>query len=384
MPARPPWIDHFGENFLWSNAGLIIKGMAPYGVVSLEEIDRVCERLKPRQGEPHAWFEEWGAIGALVESRAIEAEKAGRKHTAGDYYLRAGNYLYNAERFLRPGPDKRAAGERAFRAYHAGIRLRHPNIERVEVPYQGTTLPALFMKAPVSGPAPTVVIVNGMDNCKEMSIFFAGLEFARRGMHTLAMDGPGQGETLRLRGIHSRYDYEVPGGAAFDWLAGRPEVDTKRVAIMGYSFGGYYSGRIAAFEKRFAAGISLSALHWDLAAWQTRIKEKNASDPKAVAQSNFQFQWVVNAPTVEDAIETAKKFSLKDVAQNITCPYLVTHGGNDRVVPVENAPKLYEAIGSKNKTLKIFSTEEGGAEHAHVDNRQVGIDYAADWLAENM
>jgi len=285
---------------------------------------------------------------------------------------------------LRPSPEKRAAGERAFHSYHAGIRLRHPNIEFVEVPYEGASLPALFMKAPVTRPAPTVVIVNGMDNCKEMSIFFAGLEFARRGMHTLALDGPGQGETLRSRGIHSRYDYEVPGGAAYDWLAQRPEVDPKRVAIMGYSFGGYYSGRIAAFEKRYAAGISLSALHWDLAAWQTRVKEKNQSDPKAVAQSNFQFQWVVNAPTVDDAIEVARKFSLKDVAKNITCPYLVTHGGNDRVVPVENAPKLFEAIGSKNKMLKIFTAEEGGAEHAHVDNRQVGIDYAADWLAENM
>ncbi len=384
MPARPPWIDHFGDNFLWSNATLVIKGMAPYGVVALEEMDRVCERLRARQREPHAWYEEWEAIGALVEKSAIEAERAGRKCTAGDYYLRAGNYLYNAERFLRPGPDKHAAAERAFRCYHAGIRLRHTDIEFVEVPYEGTTLPALFMKAPVAGPAPTVVIVNGMDNCKEMSIFFAGLEFARRGMHTLAMDGPGQGETLRLRGIHSRYDYEVPGGAAFDWLAKRAEVDTKRVAIMGYSFGGYYSARIAAFEKRYAAGISLSALHWDLAAWQTRIKEKNQSDPKAVAQSNFQFQWVVNAPTVDDAIGIARKFSLKDVAKDISCPYLVTHGGNDRVVPVENAPKLFDAIGSKRKALKIFSTEEGGAEHAHVDNRQVGIDYAADWLAENL
>jgi dienelactone hydrolase len=384
MPARAPWIDHFGDNFLWSNATLVIKGMAPYGVVALEEMDRVCERLKLRQHEPNAWFEEWGAMGTLLEGKAAEAEKAGRQHSAGDYYLRAGNYLYNAERFLRPGPEKRAAGERAFRSYHAGIRLRHPNIERVEVPYEGTTLPALFMKAAVTGRAPTVVIVNGMDNCKEMSVFFAGLEFARRGMHTLALDGPGQGETLRSRGIHSRYDYEVPGGAAYDWLAQRPEVDPKRVAIMGYSFGGYYSGRIAAFEKRYAAGISLSALHWDLAAWQMRIKERNQSDPKAVAQSNFQFQWVVNAATADDAIEVARKFSLKDVAKNITCPYLVTHGGNDRVVPVENAPKLFEAIGSKQKTLKIFTAEEGGAEHAHVDNRQVGIDYAADWLAENM
>ena len=43
---------------------------------------------------------------------------------------------------------------------------------------------------------------------------------------------------------------------------------------------------------------------------------------------------------------------------------------------------FYDAVGSARKTIKIFSAEEGGAEHAHVDNRQVGIDFAADWLAE--
>ena len=274
--ARGPWIDHFGDNFLWSNATLIIKGMAPYGVVALEEMDRACEKLRLRQHEPHAWQEEWGAIAELVEKRADAAAAEGRKATAGDYYLRAGNYFYNAERFILPGEEKRAWGGRAYRCYHAGIRLRYPNIEFVEVPYQGITLPALFMKgAGVTGPAPTVVIVNGMDNAKEMSIFFAGLEFARRGFNTLAIDGPGQGESLRMRGIHARYDYEVPGAAAYDYLTTRSEVDPKRVAIMGYSFGGYYSGRIAAREHRYAAGISLSALHWDLAGWQTRIKEKN-------------------------------------------------------------------------------------------------------------
>jgi alpha-beta hydrolase superfamily lysophospholipase len=385
MTARGPWIDHFGDNFLWSNAALIIKGMAPYGVVSLGEIDRVCERLRVRQHEPHAWAEEWGKVGVLIERKADAAAEQGRKHSAGDCYLRAGNYHYNAERFILPGDDKREQGRKAYRCWHAGIRARYPDIEFVEVPYGGITLPALFMKAPgVSGPAPTVVIVNGMDNAKEMSIFFAGLEFARRGMHTLAIDGPGQGESLRMRGIHSRYDYEVPGGAAYDYLAGRPDVDGKRVAIMGYSFGGYYSSRIAAFEKRYAACIALSALHWDLAGWQTKIKEKNQTAPRSVAQSNFQFQWVLKAKTPDEAIEIAKKFSLKDVAKDITCPFLVTHGGNDRVVPVENAPKLYEAVGAKNKTIKIFSTEEGGAEHAHVDNRQVGIDFAADWLMANM
>ncbi|HEY3077494.1 MAG TPA: alpha/beta fold hydrolase [Burkholderiales bacterium] len=382
VPARGPWIDHFGDNFLWSNATLIIKGMAPYGVVALEEMDRVCEKLRARQQEPNAWWEEWGAMGDAIERKAEAAAAKGHKYSAGDYYLRAGHYHYNAERFIRPGPEKKAQAQKAYRCWHAGIRLRHPNIEFVEVPYEGRTLPALFMKAHGAGPAPTVVIFNGMDNAKEMSVFFAGLEFARRGMHTLAIDGPGQGESLRLRGMHSRYDYEVPGAAAYDYLSGRKEVDPARVAVMGYSFGGYYSSRIAAFEHRYAACIALSALHWDLAGWQLHIKEKNASAPKSVAQSNFQFQWVVGAATPDEAIEIARKFTLKDVAKNIRCPFLVTHAGNDRVVPVENAQKLYDAVGSTRKTIKIFSTEEGGAEHAHVDNRQVGIDFAADWLAE--
>ena len=388
MPARGPWIDHFGDNFLWSNATLIIKGMAPYGVVSLEEMDRACEKLRARESEPdrgRAWKEEWAALGALIEKRGDEALAKGHKISAGDYYLRAGIYHYNAERFIQPGPEKKAQGAHAYKVWHQGIRLRYPKVEFIEVPYEGTTLPALFLPAhEARGPAPTVLVVNGMDNAKEMSLFFCGLEFARRGFNTLCLDGPGMGEMRRMRDMPSRYDYEVPGSAALEYLLTRKDVDPKRIAIMGYSFGGYYSSRIAAFEKRYAACVALSALHWDLAAWQMKIKEANKNSPKSVAQSNFQFQWVVGAATPDEAIEIARKFTLKDVAQNITCPFLVTHGGNDRVVPVQNAQKLYDAVGSKNKTIKIFSTEEGGAEHAHVDNRQVGIDFAADWLGDNL
>jgi dienelactone hydrolase len=384
--SRGPWIDHFGDNFLWSNATLILKGMAPYGVVALEEIDRVCERLRPRWGQDNAWHEEWCRMGRMVEERAKAALAKGHKLTAANYFLRAGIYHYNAERFILPSPEKRAQSAIAYRCWHTGIRLGEPTIEFIEVPYQNTTLPALFMRAAGTGgnPAPTIVIVNGMDNAKEMSIFFAGREFARRGFNTLALDGPGMGETRRMRDMASRYDYEVPGGAAYDYLATRPDVDAKRIAIFGYSFGGYYSSRIAARDHRFAAGVALSALHWDLAAWQEKIRQQNLNAPTKVAQSNFQFRWVVGAETQEEGIEIAKTFTLKDVAKEIECPFLVTHGGNDRVVPVENAQKLYDAVGAKDKTIKIFSTDEGGAEHAHVDNRQVGIDFAADWLQDHL
>ena len=385
MSARGFWIDHFPGNFLWSNAALACKGMAPYGVVAMDEIDRIAERLKTRQGEPQAWQEEWCAMAACVEQVADAAAAQGSSRTAGNTYMRAGNYYYTGERFIPPGEAKHAVSLKAYHCYREGLRRSYSNLEFVEVPYAGATLPALFMKAPgVSGRAPTVVIFNGMDNCKEMSVIFAGLEFAKRGMHTLAIDGPGQGETLRFRGIHSRYDYEVPGTAAYDYVAQRADVDPARVVIMGYSFGGYYSGRIAAFEHRYAAGVAMTALHWDLAAWQIRIKEKAQQDGAKVAQSNFQFQWVVGAADTDAAIEVAKRFTLKDVAGQIRMPFLITHGANDRVVPVENAQKLYDAVGAKKKTLRIFTAEGGGAEHAHVDHRQAGVDFVADWIAANL
>jgi hypothetical protein len=38
----------------------------------------------------------------------------------------------------------------------------------------------------------------------------------------------------------------------------------------------------------------------------------------------------------------------------------------------------------KDKTLKVFTAEEGGVEHCQVDNRQVGTDYIADWLGARL
>jgi hypothetical protein len=56
MNAHPTWIDHFPENFTWSNAMLVTKGMAPYGAVALEEIERIAERLRRRTDDPDAWW----------------------------------------------------------------------------------------------------------------------------------------------------------------------------------------------------------------------------------------------------------------------------------------------------------------------------------------
>jgi dienelactone hydrolase len=378
---HPTWIDHFPGNFMWSNATLVTKGMAPYGAVALGEIDEVCERLRARQDEPHAWSEEWSALGARLEQAADAAEARGNRMSAGALYLRAGMYYFTAERFIVPGPEKRAMGQKAIDCQAKGIVRRYPNVERVEVPYEGRTLPALFMKAPGAAQrAPAMVAFDGLDNCKEMSVLFNGLEFAARGWHTLAIDGPGQGESLRLRDIKTRHDYEVAGTAAYEWVAGRPEVDPKRVAVMGYSFGGYYAPRIVAFEKRYCACVAFGAMHWSMKTWVDGIRHAVKSDARTSAQSHFQVPWAFGAKDLDQAVEMAKRFNLAGVAARIDCPLLVVHGENDRIVPLDSAKKLFHAAGSKRKHLKIFTAAEGAAEHCQVDNRQLGVDYIADWL----
>src|SRR5262245_12148734 len=220
------WAVTFPGNLRWSNAMQIVKGMAPYGAIAMEEVDRITRRLEARLGEAdpdRAWREEWAAMADRVAAVADRAAAEKREITAGHHYMRAGNYYYSAERFIPPGTEKMAMYRKALRAYHAAMERLYPEIERVEVPYERTSLPAYFVRGAGSGQRPTVVLFDGMDNAKEMSVIFAGLDFAKRGINTLAIDGPGQAEALRLRNIHSRHDYEVAGTAAYDYVASRSE-----------------------------------------------------------------------------------------------------------------------------------------------------------------
>ena len=260
------WAVHFPGNLRWSNAMQIVKGMAPYGQSRWRRsIDR--RRLKAREGEgepDRAWREEWSAMADRVAQSPTRPRRRAAQITAGNHYMRAGNYYYSAERFIRPATRswrciaRRCAATR--RRWRGSIRRSSASRCRT----RARACRPISCKGRGRRQAPTVVLFDGMDNAKEMSVIFAGLDFAKRGINTLAIDGPGQSEPLRLRNIHSRHDYEVAGTPAYDYVAARPEVDPKRVAVMGYSFGGYHAPRVAPSDKRYAACVAFGAMHWSI------------------------------------------------------------------------------------------------------------------------
>jgi fermentation-respiration switch protein FrsA (DUF1100 family) len=77
-------------------------------------------------------------------------------------------------------------------------------------------------------------------------------------------------------------------------------------------------------------------------------------------------------------------FRLEGIAQNVTCPFLLTHGTEDEQVPLADAHKLFDAIGSKDKTFRIFDAEEGGAQHCQRDYLTLVCTTIADWLVEKL
>jgi dienelactone hydrolase len=381
------WFEYFPGHHMWSQGMMFGIEMQTWGAAALGEIDQIGQKLKPHVGDNDKWWEEWTAMAKRIEGFGDAEEKAGHRLTAGSYYLRAAVYYFCGERFIPPSERKWDTYRNCLRCFRKGIERRYPNIERVEVPYihneKSTTLPAWLIKADVKGAAPAMVMFDGLDNAKELSVLFGGVEISRRGIHVLAIDGPGQGEALRLQNIPSRYDYEVPGRAAYEYLIKRPEFDPKRIGVMGFSMGGYYAPRAAAMEPRFAACLAWGG-HWDYHESWVRRRKVMATGGTKLSAPQFQLPWVLGMPDMDACMKKLENYRLTGVAEKIRCPFYCIHGEDDNIVPLEFAQKLIEAVGSKDKTLKILTAHDGGSEHCQEDNRQVGVNLVADWLAERL
>jgi hypothetical protein len=228
------------------------------------EIQAMCAPLTEAAKQPDAagtaaFRETWVRMANQLSELAAEDEARGRLISAGDKLNRAATYLITAERLLAHGSEGRLALYQQFlQTFRRGVELTGENCEFVRIPYEGQHLSGLFVRAHgVTGPAPILVQVNGLDSTKEMK-YRVGLPawLAQRGVASLIIDQPGTGEALRLQGLTARYDSEHWASRVVDWLEQHPAVDPLRIGCEGVSLGGYYCPRSVAMEPRFACGVA--------------------------------------------------------------------------------------------------------------------------------
>jgi pimeloyl-ACP methyl ester carboxylesterase len=380
---------YFPENYRWSHGLLIGLNAAPWGGAEIGEINRIGLRLKANVGDDNAWFREWTREAETVEKAGRERLGEGHRASAAAYLLRAANYYHLGERFLIPksaGLDAYMRGVDCFK--DAAKLMRRPRIEHVEVPYEGKSLPGVLVHAePVEGrarPAPAMVFFDGFDVTKEIQYFKGVPDLVQRGIACLIVDGPGNGESPRFRGLYLHHETERYATAVYEYLAARPEIDEKRIGVMAISLGGYYAPRAAAFEQRFACCIAWGA-QWDYRqTWKKRFDLIDSGGVPSLSVASDHLLWIFDVKTRDEAMKKLEGFRLDGVVQKITCPFLLLHGEGDEQVPLEIAHKVIDNVGSKDKTLKIFTREEGGYHHCQIDNASIGVAYMWDWVEDRL
>lgn len=377
---------YFPSNYVWNlSVDLAIEMGAKIG-----EIVEMCEPLQEAATQPdasgtRAFRETWAKMGDKLSEMAQEDEAKGHLLSAGEKYNRAATYYLTCERLQAHGaPGRKELYQRFLDVFARGIQLSKENCERVEIPYEGKVISALYVRAEgVEGPQPVLVQLNGLDSTKEMK-YRVGLPFwlAKRGVASLIIDQPGTGEALRLHDMKARYDAEHWGSVVFDWLAARDDIDAQRIGCEGVSLGGYYCPRVVAMEPRYACGVVWGANH-DWRDVQKRRLEKEGDFP--VPHYWEHVRWVWGGKDTEEFMQIAENVHLDGIVERIKVPFLVTHGGKDSQIPLKWAHRTYEQlVNSPKRELKIFTDREGGVQHSSFDNPINAGHIIADWIAETL
>lgn len=320
-------------------------------------LDRAAKRLHPMNNldladskpiidaltglDPVTWAMAWSAPGEQAWRQAEDAERAGDLDTARRQYERAHGFFFLG-RFPAPRhPEKAASAARERDAYLAIGRMMNPPVQRMTVPFagrEGEGREVVFLLRRPTGVArpPVVVMWGGIDSWKEQNTQASDLLLAA-GIATVSMDGPGTGESP-IKGVPDAERQFLP---VIDWLAGQSDLDGAKPGLLGRSFGGYWSTRLAhLYPERFACAVNWGGgAHFMFQPdWIARSRYPDTYLMELVETR----QHMLGATTWEEYLEGFRRLSLLDqgLLDGPSAPMLLVNGKEDRQCPVADIDLL--------------------------------------------
>ena len=385
-----------------------------YGGASTGEVLRVAGELNKRGNTRENWVKLWTEQGEHCEKLADEAMQKGQKITARNAYLRAYNYLRAAEYYYESA-DLKAHLDfylRGVTCFDKAASLFDFPIDLINIPYKdGVTLPGYFASPVNDGiKRPTVIICGGGDSYGEESYFTAGVpEALARGFNVVMFHGPGQrGVWLRHPDQVLQPNYEKPITAVVDYAVKRKEVDAERLALYGYSLGGYLAPRAAAFEPRIRA-LVVNAPVYDfhdfilggvvgfLPGYAKKIALRVIEGmpeamweemEKQLAKKGWELEAEMKvlmprfgARNLYEEMQGFKNYTLHGLEHRITCPTLCVSAVGEGEEPVEQARAFYNAITCP-KEFYSLTVEDGADNHCSLNNIVHASSVVYDWVRQ--
>lgn len=274
----------------------------------------------------------------------------------------------------------------------AGELLECP-IETIQVILNDKTLPCYFIPAKKDKVCPVIFLVTGGEGSNTEMYFWVGAYALKNGYRVFLYEGPGNFSAMYTSGLTMMANSEVPIGKALDILCSRPDVDVDRIAMFGISFGGYLVARAAIFDKRINALIPntpLTNIHkmlitvfpnfiFQLPDWTINFIKKYLMSYSDRATLDL-LLWEGGTKTFKDGINILKAYSIEGLESKIACPTLALAGEGEGKEFYRQAKDFIENISSEEKTLRIFTNEEGAGSHCQVDNHRLMNEVVITWL----
>src|ERR1041385_5120598 len=353
----------------------------PFERVKREDVEQVVSRLSNL--EPDLWGKEWGRIGLKYEALAAEQERQGRSKEAGATYYLAYEYFRIGRYPVPSSPEKMNCYKGALRTFLKAAPRMEPPLERVEIPFEGKKVVGYLQIPKESDRPPVVMHWGGVDGWKEDRRSNSdGL--LRMGLACFTIDMPGAGENPCLG---SDLTAERTFSAAINYLETRKDIDGKRIACMGGSFGGYWAAKLAHVEAKRLRG----AVNWGagghrtfqrerprpalpLTAWQYLMGPASLLDARA---------YIFRAKTLEEVLEIAPRLSLKTQGwlDKPSAPLLFVNGKHDDQHPVAD---IYLAMEHGNpKEARIFA-DGGHMGRVPGQRNDEALRVATEWLKRRL